>query len=83
MFLLLYAAGADYTSVNTELNFNFNSGLVRDNIRVAMVTILNDDILENDEQFRIVLDTSDPRVVISGNGNISTVTIVDDDSKQI
>lgn len=83
MFLLLYAAGADYTSVNAELNFNFNSGLVRDNIGVAMVTILNDDILENDEQFLIVLDASDPRVLISGNGNISTVTIVDDDSKQI
>ena len=48
-----------------------------------MVTILNDDILENDEQFQIVLDASNPCVLISGNGNISTVTIVDDDSKQI
>lgn len=43
------------------------------------VQIANEDILEDDESFSVILDSSDNAVVI--NSNTATVTISNDDSK--
>ena len=65
-------------AVNMDVNFSVSTRPEGTNIMVAMVTIISDDILENNEQFQVVLQSSDPQVVISRNAS-TTVTIVDDD----
>ena len=42
------------------------------------VTISRDVILEDDESFFVVLDSSEPRIIL--NPNTSVVTILDDNS---
>ena len=76
MFLLV--AGDDYMAVNMDVNFTVSTPPEGTNIMVTMVTIISDDILENNEQFQVVLQSSHPQVVISGNAS-TTVIIVDDD----
>ena len=76
MFLLV--AGDDYMAVNMDVNFTVSTPPEGTNIMVTMVTIISDDILEDNEQFQVVLQSSHPQVVISGNAS-TTVIIVDDD----
>ena len=43
------------------------------------IPIIDDSVVESDEQFTVVLSSSDPNVLTSVNQ--TTVTIVNDDSK--
>ena len=65
-------------AVNMNVDFSVSTPPDGTDIMVAMVTIIGDSILENNEDFQVALQSSDPRVVISGNAS-TTVTIVDDD----
>ena len=47
--------------------------------RCGDIQITNEDILEDDESFDVILGSSDNAVVI--NPNVATVTIRNDDSK--
>ena len=76
--MFLFVAGDDYMAVNMDVNFTVSTPPEGTNIMVTMVTIISDDILENNEQFQVVLQSSHPQVVISGNAS-TTVIIVDDD----
>ena len=66
-----------------ELNFTDSSLPGGVNITAATVTIISDDIVEYDEEFLIVLEVSDPRISIPGQGirDSYLVTIIDDDGK--
>ena len=48
-------------------------------IVAVSIPIIDDSVVESDEQFTVVLSSSDPHVLISQNQ--TTVTIVNDDSK--
>ena len=45
----------------------------------VLIPIIDDSVVERDEQFTVVLSSSDPNVLISDNQ--ATVTILNDDSK--
>ena len=45
------------------------------------ITIRSDEVLEDDESFFVVLDSSEPRIIL--NPNTSVVTILDSNSKLI
>ena len=46
----------------------------------VLIPIIDDSVVEMDEQFTVVLSSSDPNVMISANYQV-TVTIVSDDGK--
>ena len=48
-------------------------------MRCVDVTIINEDIVENDETFNIMLSSSDSSVEISTMSNQATATITNDD----
>ena len=48
---------------------------------VAVVTILGDYIVEENETFSIIIQTANPLDMVSLGRNTTTVTIVDDDGK--
>jgi hypothetical protein len=49
--------------------------------KLILITIRNDNIFEEEENFRLRLSTSDPSVSIDNSPNPVNVFIVDDDSK--
>ena len=60
-------------------NVTFTSGMIR---VLFNVSITNDNILENEENFIITIDQSSlPNGVSVGNGSQARVEIVDDDSE--
>ena len=67
----------DYTSVSS-MELSFQPATVTEP-SCGDVQIANEDILEDDESFTVILDSSDNAVVI--NSNTVTVTIRNDDSK--
>ena len=48
---------------------------------VAAITILGDYIVEENEEFRVIIQPTNPLDMVSTGGNTTTVTIVDDDGK--
>ena len=65
---------SDYSSISSTLNLNSSMAMVE-----VSIPIIDDSVVESDEQFTVVLSSSDPNVLISQNQ--TTVTIVNDDSK--
>ena len=47
----------------------------------VLIPIIDDSVVEMDEQFTVVLSSSDPNVLISDNQATVTITIVNDDGK--
>jgi len=74
---LVLAAGSDYTPINTTLTFT-----PRDSSeQCGYITILQDNIVEDPENFLIHLATSDEDVKLQYN--YSTITILDNDGMKV
>lgn len=56
-----------FTADNSEVCFN--------------VTVVTDDIYENDETFTVTVTTDDDQAIVQPDRMTGTVTITDDDSK--
>ena len=67
--------GVDYIPIARDILFDENTGPVQ----TVFVTILNDECLENDEDFNVTLTTSLDCVQL-GDDRLA-ITIVDDDSE--
>ena len=71
--LYIPLAGTDYTAVMDDLTFSASVNQV-----CREVSTIEDDILEDDEQFRLTLTTTESRVIIDSPE--ATVTIANDES---
>ena len=70
--------GEDY--IHGPYSITFPAGVTIVPVNIA---IINDNVLEGDEDFTLVLNSSSvpDAVTVSDNNNQSTVTILDDDRK--
>ena len=75
MQCFLLSAGSDYSSISSTLTLTSSTTMVE-----VSIPIIDDSVVEMDEQFTVVLSSSDPSVVISANYH-ATVTIVSNDGK--
>ena len=57
----------------------FNPGETR---KCTDFTIVNDEVFEEVEEFRVRIDQASPNSVVIGEIPVGTVTIADDDGKQ-
>jgi len=73
---LVLAAGNDYSSISTTLTFTSNTPE-----QCAYISILEDSILEDPENFFVHLATSDEDVKLQYN--YSTITILDNDGMKV
>ena len=73
-YILMYAAGIDYTPVSRNLTFNADL-----TIQVVEVPIIDDHIVEHSEIINLTLVSTDSAVIL--NPSTSTITIEDVDSK--
>ena len=73
-YILMYAAGIDYTPVSRNLTFNADL-----TIQVVEVPIIDDHIVEHSESINLTLVSTDSAVIL--NPSTSTITIEDVDSK--
>ena len=71
---LFLSAGSDYSSISSTLTLTSSMAMVE-----FSIPIVDDSIVESDEQFTVVLSSSDPNVLTSVNQ--ATVTIVDNDGE--
>ena len=77
MVITFFVGSDDYTSVSSmELTFR---PAIATEPRCGDIQITNEDVLEDDESFDVILFSSDNAVVI--NPSTATVTIRNDDSK--
>ena len=69
----------DYTPLfaNNPIVINPSDGTEKD----IPVSIRNDNVFEEEENFRLRLSSSDPSVMVNGSANLANVFIVDDDGK--
>ena len=74
MQCLFLSAGSDYSPISSTLTLTSSTTMV-----AVLIPIIDDSVVETDEQFTVVLSSSDPNVLTSNNQ--ATVTIVNDDSK--
>ena len=72
--VLCFAAPDDYTSVSQDLTFQPGSER-----QCVEVPIVNDDDLENEEQFSVTITTEEDRVTLEPDS--TTVIITDDDGE--
>ncbi len=76
-YYTFFAGSDDYTSVSSmELTFQPATATEP---RCGDIQIVNEDVLEEDESFNVILGSSDNAVVV--DSNTATVTIRNDDSK--
>ena len=77
IILIFFIAAVDYENLTINMNFSEFSTTFE-----VPLTIINDDVLENDEEFTVLLELMhaeyDGRVKLQPN--VSTVTILDNDS---
>lgn len=69
ILILCIAEGVDFTGISNTLTFSAAG------IMCVEVSVLRDDLLEEDETFSLVLSTTDPAVNIANN--VTQVTITD------
>ena len=72
VYVGILLAGMDFQPLAIELTFS-----ALDRILCANITILDDEILENNETFTVQLSSNDPDAIVAVPQ--STVTIIDDD----
>lgn len=74
----IFLAGRDYEELTVSLNFSISS-----TTQVVPLSIVDDDVLENDEVFttvlEVIMDEYDNRVLLQPN--VSTINILDNDSE--
>ena len=68
------SAGRDYLPISSTRNLTSSTAMV-----AVLIPIIDDSVVESNEQFTVVLSSSDPNVLTSVNQ--ATVTIVNDDCK--
>ncbi len=71
-------AGSDYMSISSEAVFS--TGSTNNDARCENVSLLQDNALEGDQIFTVILTTSDPDVMIQTN--MTSVTILDNDGNK-
>lgn len=71
---LITAVGRDYEAVSQSLTFNANTPLDCFN-----TSTVDDDILEDDETYRLMLTTDEPGVVL--DPDMTVVTIANNDGR--
>ena len=69
--------GDDYVAISRSIIFNEDTG----NQQTVYIPIVNDECLENDEDFNVLLSSTMSCVVVT-TGEV-TITIDDDDSESI
>ena len=74
--MLSFSVPGDYFSVSQDLTFSQSSSR-----ECVNVSIVNDDELENEEEFSLTLTTGEDRVNLDPDS--STILITDDDGKKI
>ena len=72
--LILFTAPDDYVSTSSDLTFSQSSSR-----ECVNVSIVNDDELENEEEFRLTLTTGEDKVNLIPDS--TTVRITDDDGE--
>ena len=71
--------GEDYVSVDMNITFTSGQNASGDNQQCFSVTILNDDLLECNETFDIIISAvSEDEDVVNVTGQVITVTIEED-----
>ena len=70
----LAISGKDYTAVNETITF-----LPNDTQRLLFVTVLPDEIVEDDEDFVLVLSTDSGAITVGDRA--MNISIIDDDGK--
>ena len=76
VLIFFFSVPSDYSSVSQDLTFSQSSSR-----ECVNVSIVNDDELENEEEFRMTLTTGEDRVNL--DPNTTTVRITDDDGEEI
>ena len=71
--MVLRAGDADYDELSVHLTFT--AGSQAGSTACANISIINDDILEDDESFTVTLSSSDP---VNFDVSMSTCTIIED-----
>ena len=74
LFLNHATEWADFEPLSVELEFNLDTSEVCINIG-----IINNDILEGNEEFSVMLFANDPQVIVSPDS--AAITIMDNDSE--
>ena len=74
----VYTDGEDYIRVSDSLLME--SGFTAGACTPLIVSIIKDGVLESDETFQLLTDTTGPAMPSSTNGGTTRITIVDDDS---
>ena len=65
----------------TDFNVTFAAdGLMGDTTQCAMISTTNDDVLEGDHDFTVIVDSTTPDVVTVGTPSSATATLLDNDS---
>lgn len=68
----------DYPNTVQLLTFIPEHGMI-EYCECSCFTVNDDNVVENDEEFSIVVTSDDPSVVILDDCDTATVTIIDDD----
>ena len=68
--------GSDYTGILSSVQ-TFSSGSTSNSMRCVYIMILNDNALEGNQTFNLMLNASDPKVIL-GRRN-TTVIIIDNE----
>lgn len=74
--MFLSAASSDYVSLNEAITFQPAANMQTE---CTPVTVIDDAILESEERFLISLETTDPRVILTMENTIASVSITDND----
>ena len=61
------------------MSLTFTPGSSENDTRCVNVTIMDDNALEGNQTFSVILSTSNPNVML--RTNVTTITIIDNDSK--
>ena len=77
-FFPLATGAIDYIALNSDLTFSPGNKRVCSN-----VSIINDAVYEDPEDFTVSISTSDPSVIIDPTRESGTATILDDDGKLV
>ena len=74
--MLSFSVPSDYSSVSQDLTFSQSSSL-----ECVNVSIVNDNKMEDEEEFSLTLTTTKARVNL--DPNTTTIRIADDDGEEI
>ena len=77
--MVLVAGNSDFTPISEDIVYDRETA---NGTECFSVSVVNDEVLENDENFRVVLQTSTDAVIEFVN-SVILVTVVDDDGELV